>query len=179
MKPMIALAVLLTAVPAMAQNYTQHDAHEHGVGALNIAMSGDQLAMELTASGADIIGFEYPASSAEEKHAIEEAIAQLSMPLELIRLPSAAQCNLVSAEAHLAGEEHDDHAEEHHDNDAEQHTEFHAEYLFECADIGALQNFAFPYFHIFPKALELAVQIVNDSGALAFAVERAEPQLEL
>jgi hypothetical protein len=36
----------------------------------------------------------------------------------------------------------------------------------------------FPYFQIFPQALELEVQIVNHSGARAFEVERAEPQLE-
>ena len=194
MKNLLILTALIASAPALAQSYTQHDAHEHGIGKLNMAIAGSQLAMELTAPGADIVGFEYEATSEQDKHAVEHALAQLHAPLTLIALPTDAQCKLVMLEAYLeSGEGHHDHKAEHHDDeehhdheeehyDAEgggQHTEFHAESLFECANMKALHNVAFPYFQIFPNALELEVQIVNDSGARAFEVERAEPQLEL
>ena len=184
MKHLAILAALIAVTPAaMAEDYHQHDAHEHGVGALNIAMSGNQLAMELTAPGADIVGFEYIATTAEDKHAIEHALEQLHAPLALIVPAADAQCRLLTADAHLDGEEHEeehhDHEEEHDHETGDQHAEFHAEYLFECANPAALNDFSFPYFQIFPNALELEVQIVNDSGARAFEVERAEPQLDL
>jgi hypothetical protein len=178
MKHLVTLAALIIITPAaMAEDYHQHDAHEHGVGELNIALAGNQLGMELTAPGADIVGFEYQASSEADKLAVHKALQQLRKPQALIALPSEAQCALISAEAHLDG---GDHEEEHHDeHEEDKHTSFHAEYLFQCSDMSALQNFSFPYFQIFPNALELEVQIVNDKGARAFEVERAEPQLEL
>jgi len=37
----------------------------------------------------------------------------------------------------------------------------------------------FAYFDTFPNALELEVQIVSDTGAKAFEVERDEPKLDL
>ena len=194
MKHLVTFAALIATIPAvMAEDFHQHEAHEHGVGELNIAMAGNQLGMELTAPGADIVGFEYEASSEADKLAVKKAIQQLHNPQALVTLPKEAQCELISAEAHLDGEEHEeehDHEheeshehehDEHHDEheEGEQHTSFHAEYLFKCSDMSALQNFSFPYFQIFPNALELEVQIVNDNGARAFEVERAEPQLEL
>lgn len=164
MKYLFAIVTLFISTISFAQSNTQHDAHEHGVGNLNMATAGNQLAMELAAPGADIVGFEYAASSEQDKLAVEQALQQLHNPAKVISLPARAQCQLVEAHAHL-------------ESDAE-HTEFHAEYLYECANVSALQTFTFPYFQSFPNALELEVQIVNDSGARAFEVERAEPQLE-
>ena len=196
MKHIITLAAVIAATPAMAENFAQHKAHEHGVGELNIAIAGNQLAMELTAPGADIVGFEYTATSAEDKQAIEDALAQLQQPLSLINLPVSAACELLTAESHLDGDDHkehahedehaheeehaheDEHAHEEEHQEAEQHTAFHAEYAFNCANPAQLKHMEFPYFQIFPQALELEVQIVNHSGARAFEVERAEPQLE-
>ena len=170
MKYLFALAVLIAVTPAaMAASYHQHEAHEHGVGELNIAMAGNQLGMELTAPGADLVGFEYAASSEADKLAVHKALQQLRNPQALITLPNETQCALISAEAHLDSEDHEE----------EQHTSFYAEYLFQCSNMSALKNLSFPYFQSFPNALELEVQIVNDSGARAFEVERAEPQLEL
>lgn len=171
MKYLIVLTALIATTPTvMAEDYHQHEAHEHGVGELNIALAGNQLGMELTAPGADIVGFEYAAKSEADKLAVNKALQQLRNPQALIVLPNGAQCALISAAAQLDGEDHEA---------GEQHTSFHAEYLFQCSNMSALQSFSFPYFQIFPNALELEVQIVNDSGARAYEIERAEPQLEL
>ena len=66
-----------------------------------------------------------------------------------------------------------------HEAAGENHTEFHAEYLLTCDNIDALSGIAFAYFDTFKNALELEVQIVTSSGAMAYAVERDAPMLEL
>lgn len=188
----------LMAVPALAEESRELDAHEHGVGSLNIAIDGQTIAMELRAPGADIVGFEYAATTSEDRAAIDNAVAILARPLDLFKLPEAAECSVTQASAELESEEedhddHDDHAEhdgqgdeESHDDHAEHdeddevgHTEFHAEYFLACAEPGAISQIAFDYFETFPNALELEVQILTAAGAKALEVTRDEPTVEL
>lgn len=194
----------LVASPVFAEEPRQLDSHEHGVGQLDIAIDGSQVAMELHAPGADIVGFEYGAESDEDIASVDAALLVLANPLELFVMSDAARCAVVEANAELesgdehdddhdkhddhdqAEEEHDDHDDgEHdeHDHDAHAdeagHTEFHAEYLLECGDITALTEISFAYFAAFPNALEVEVQVLSDSGATAFEVERDAPMLDL
>ena len=198
MKCALPILFALLATPALAEGARELDAHEHGVGALNIAIDGDTVAMELHAPGADIVGFEYEATSAEDRAAIDAAVALLAKPLDLFVLPTTAECSVTKASAglesdeghedHAEGDEHDDHADGHadgdghddHDDHAEaSHTEFHAEYMLTCGNPGAMNGIDFAYFSIFENALELEVQIVSASGAKAFEVERNMPTLDL
>lgn len=218
--PFFALAALATS-PALAEETRQLDAHEHGIGQLDIAFEGGKVAMELHAPGADIVGFEYGAESDADLAAIETAITSLSSPLALFAISSAAGCTVVEAHAELESEDshddhdedhdddhedehaheedhdddhdeeehedHDDHGdddhaeEEHDDHDEEEagHTEFHAEYLLECANPAAIEKIDFAYFATFPNAQEVEVQIVTDTGAASFEVERDAPMLDL
>lgn len=195
MKQTFSLIALLAAVPAMAENNRHLDAHEHGVGDLNIAIDGTTLVMEFRAPGADIVGFEHAAESEADRAAVDAAVATLAAPLELFVLPAAAECSVIRASAgldseeehddhedHAADEDHYDHAEDgdhaEHDDDAG-HTEFQAEYRLTCANPGALTDITFAYFDRFENAREVEVQIVTASGAQAFEVERAAPTLDL
>ena len=113
--PLLALSTVV-AVPLVAEETRQLDAHEHGVGQLNIAVDGPQIAMELHAPGADIVGFEYAAESAKDRAAVDTAVATLARPLDLFVLPEAAGCSVVQAAARLESEEeHEDHDHEHAD----------------------------------------------------------------
>ncbi len=199
-----AALVLLTASAVTAEETRQLDAHEHGVGQLDIAFDGDQIAMELHAPGADIVGFEYTAESVEDRAKVDAAVATLARPLDLFVMPVAAGCSVVQASASLESEAaqdehtHEDHAEhaedghkdedhaahshDHgHDEHANKasHTEFHAEYLLNCADPAEATVITFAYFDAFPNALELEVQVISDRGAAAFEVERGAPTLDL
>lgn len=130
--PLVALTAL-TAAPALAEEPRHLDAHEHGVGQLNVAFDGQQIAMELHAPGADIVGFEYAAKSAEDLAAVQTAIATLSQPLELFKFSEAAGCSVVEAAAelesesehhdeHAHGDGHEDHSEDgHEDHEHEDH----------------------------------------------------------
>ena len=202
MKTLSILALsAIAATSASAEETRQLDAHVHGVGQLDIAFDGQQIAMEFHAPGADIVGFEYLPESAEDRTAVENAVATLARPMDLFMISEAAGCSVIQATAGLETEEddheghdhdehaHDDHADkdEHsHDEHAHEdhadeatHTEFHAEYLLNCADPAALSEITFAYFDVFPNALEVEVQIISDAGATAYEVERDAPTLDL
>ena len=174
--------VILSATSSLAEETKQLDAHEHGVGQLNIAFSANKIAMELHAPGSDIVGFEYGAKTDADHAAIDTAIETLSDPSKLFVFPKAASCTLIEANAKLESEDdHDDHGEDDHDDHSEEpgHTEFHAEYLLECGNLSAISEITFSYFKIFPNALELEIQVVSDKGATAFEVEREVAKLDL
>ncbi len=201
MRPIPALFIAMLASPALAEQTRELDSHEHGVGALDIAIDGTKIAMEFHAPGADIVGFEYRAESAQDRAAIDDAIATLSRPLDLFILPAAAACTVVQASAALESEdEHEDHDEHEHADDhaheddqdhdeehahgdeqsgAETHTEFHAEYQLTCGNPDALSEISFAYFDTFETARELEIRIVSASGAQAAEVERDNPVLDL
>jgi Protein of unknown function (DUF2796) len=192
MKQILSLLSILAAVPALAEDTRQLDAHEHGVGVLNIAIEGTTVAMEFHAPGADIVGFEYAAESEADRAAVDAAVATLAAPLDLFVLPAEAECSVKQAIAGLKSEEvhgehadhddhseHDDHAEHEENADETGHTEFHSEYTLACADPDALSDITFAYFDIFENARELEVQIITSSGAQAFEVERDAPALDL
>ena len=186
---LIALAVAATT-PVFAEETRQLDAHEHGVGQLDIAFDGKQISMELHAPGADIVSFEYAAESAEDRAKVDAAVAILARPSDLFVLTEAAGCTIVQASAELESEEgqadHEDEHDDHEDDDHQEknvgeagHTEFHAEYLLACADPGAVTEITFTYFDVFPNALEVEVQLISNKGATSFEVERDAPTLDL
>ena len=187
--PLIALA-LVSTTPVFAEQTRQLDAHEHGVGQLDIAFDGKQILMELHAPGADIVGFEYAAESAGDRAKVDAAVAMLARPLDLFVITEAAGCTLVQASAELERDEgqvdhedeHDDHEDANHqekNTDEPGHTEFHAEYLLACANPGAVTKITFTYFDAFPNALEVEVQLISNKGATSFEVERDAPTLDL
>ncbi|MFD3191935.1 DUF2796 domain-containing protein [Sedimentitalea sp. HM32M-2] len=186
----IAVVTVILATPSMAQEHRELGAHEHGVGQLDIAIEGERVSLELHAPGADIVGFEHHAESAEDRAAVDDAVAILARPLALFVLPAAAECSVVEASAELEAEGHDEHdaheeyEDEHaeadgHENEEGGHTEFHAEYALDCAQPSAIERIEFAYFETFPNAREIELQLVTDTGAKAFEIERDTPVLDL
>src|SRR3990172_13326550 len=75
-------AAALAATPARAEEAKRElGAHEHGHGTLNIAIENARVSMELEAPGMDIVGFEYAASTDDQKAAVAKAKAELAKPL--------------------------------------------------------------------------------------------------
>lgn len=173
-------ALLLSAAVVSAEQTRQMEAHEHGVGQLNIAIEGTRIAIELEAPGADIVGFEYKAKSSEDRAKVDAAIAVLAQPLDLFVLPQAAGCGVVEASAALEAEEVEGHDHDHSGHaDKSAHTEFEAEYMLECADPAQATSITFAYFDQFPNALKLEVQVISATGAQGFEVVREAPTLDM
>ena len=124
-----ALSLIALSTGAAQSETRELDAHQHGHGALNIAVEGNVIAMELEAPGADIVGFEHPAESAEDRAAIDAAIAKLAKPLDLFLIPAAAGCTVTAANVELIGEDNEHDHDKHHDDehkDEHKHDEDHA-----------------------------------------------------
>ncbi|WP_386679724.1 DUF2796 domain-containing protein [Loktanella sp. R86503] len=183
------------AIPAHAQDTRQMDAHVHGVSALQVAVEGGTLTLDLTSPGMDVVGFEYEASTDADKDAVAAAIGQFLTPGDIVALPDAAGCRLVAASAHLhLGDDHgddhddhdshDDHAEEHDDHDdhegeAGTHSAFHAAYTYECDTPDALTSLSFPFFDQFANAQEIEAEYVTAAGAGQVEISRDVAQLDL
>ena len=195
MKPIhLALAASTLATPVFAQDTREMDAHVHGVSTAEIAVEHGKAEINIHAPGMDIVGFEYEATSAEDKDAVEAAIRIMLMPENVVTLPEAAGCRLTEVLAHLHGGDHDhddtdahmdddhdheDHDEEHDHADEAQHSEFHVSYAFACEDEDALTTINFPFFDQFGNAQEIEAQYVTESGAGQAEITRDAPELTL
>lgn len=185
-----AVAIVLVAwaaQPGQAQEHRQLGAHQHGHGMLNMAIEGRTLQAELEVPGADIVGFEHPATSDADKAKVAAARKKLADPSSLLAFPAQANCKLTSAKVVLEGEEDSaHHGEEHgdHGKHAEHegeaiHSEFHVAYAFDCASVTALTQITFPYFEAFPNAEELDVTLITNKGQKTFEVNRKTMRIDI
>ena len=164
-----------------AEEHRELGAHEHGRGTLNIAVEGNKVTMELEVPGVDIVGFEHAAKTDREKAAVETAKTQLAAPLALFALPAAAACRVTEATVEVEIGEHD------HDAKAGPtaakeggHSEFHVQYVLECAAPGNITAIEFSYFRAFAGAQKLDVNVITPKGGQSkFEVTRASPRLSL
>ncbi|WP_281222941.1 zinc uptake protein ZrgA [Photobacterium sanguinicancri] len=113
--------------------YRQHGAHVHGVVELNIAQDANALLVEITAPGADVVGFEHAPKNDQQKKELDNALKTLAQPLQLLTFSADAQCTLVDTvvtetltahdDKHGDHDSHDHNEHEHHDHDSHDHDE--------------------------------------------------------
>ena len=112
------------SAPSMAEDsYRSHDAHVHGHVEVNIAQDGEELLLEVTAPGSDIVGFEHAPTNKQEQAAIKQATALLNQPSEIFQFASSAQCQLTfkSVTNTLESGQKDEHDHDEHDHDKHEH----------------------------------------------------------
>ena len=160
----------------------QHDAHVHGIAALNLALEGEEVHVELDSPAANIVGFEHAPSSEADHAVLDKAVATLKDGDRLFRFNSAAGCRMEKAEVTSAllddehsdehekkdGHDHEkheneDHAKEGHEHEGEAHSDIEAAYHFECDRPGKLTQLTVELFEAFPGMQELNVQYVVES----------------
>jgi hypothetical protein len=134
--------LVLVVAQGAAATERQLDPHQHGHGALNLAVEGQTLQMQLEVSGVDIVGFEHKAKTPEDRAKIEAAEKTLTQPLNLFVLPGEAGCKVTAAKVSIVGEQSADDAHEHE----AVHSGFHAEYELGCSNVAAITAISFPYF---------------------------------
>lgn len=117
------LASLVIAGGVQAEEFRQHSAHVHGHVEFNIAQDGKELLVEITAPGADVVGFEHAPENEEQHHKIEDAEKVLKNASDIILLSSAAGCKVEHAEVRntLEGDDHEGHDHDEHDHDKHDH----------------------------------------------------------
>ncbi|GFM84316.1 hypothetical protein PSCICN_50080 [Pseudomonas cichorii] len=186
------LALPFALLPLAAANAAEtHDhehehgslgAHEHGVGRLDVVLSGKTLELEFESPAMNIVGFEHEATSAEDKAKLAKAREQLLKPNALFSISDAANCSATSVklESPLFGDkddDHDDHAkggEEHHE-----HSEIKGHYKFVCDAPAILKKLDLTQiFLTFPDTKKLQVQLISPSGQSGAEVIAANPSIK-
>ncbi|GEM78272.1 zinc uptake protein ZrgA [Vibrio superstes] len=129
-KPLFTLSAVTLAVASVSvhaeENFRQHSAHVHGSVEFNIAQDGQDLLVEILAPGADVVGFEHAPTNDEQHQALEKALAQLNAADSILKMSSAAGCELSTAQVShtLGGDEGHDHSD-HDDHDGHDHADKH------------------------------------------------------
>ncbi|MEC7310215.1 zinc uptake protein ZrgA [Vibrio crassostreae] len=132
MKPTILAVVIGMTVSASVlanEEFRSHEAHVHGKVEVNIAQDGQELLVEVTAPGADVVGFEHAPETAEQKKVFEQAIAQLNKPEDLFGFNNASCTLKFKSVTNTLEGDHDnheghDHAEhDHNDHKGHDHAE--------------------------------------------------------
>ena len=162
-------APLTLAAPASSageeheHQHRRHGAHVHGIAALNLALEGQEVQMELDSPAVNIVGFEHAPGSEADHAALDQAIAALKQGDRLFRFNDGAGCRMDSANvtSALLDDGHENH--EH-----EGHTDIQAAYHFQCDEPGKLTQLTVELFEIFPGMQKLEVQyIIEDRQGAA------------
>ena len=138
----------------------EHGAHEHGAAELNVAWSGNELAVELITPSFNLVGFEYTPATDEEIQAANDAVSVLEQG-EFMQFSNDAECAVVSAELHAEFLETDG-------DEDETHSDVDVEYMVECAHPENLASLDLSgLFAQFSNFEDLRVQWISDNGASA------------
>lgn len=136
-------------------------AHEHGRAQLNIVLEGQTLALALDSPAANLLGFEHRARTAEQKNRITQVQSQLYQPLQWLKLPLAAQCQLEHRQ--LEGAVFDTASAA--VAEAESHMDIEAHYEFVCPHPEHLKRLDFAeLLRLFPAIQALQVQLIGPLG---------------
>ncbi|HCE4629603.1 TPA: DUF2796 domain-containing protein [Vibrio parahaemolyticus] len=205
-KQVLAIVIGLSlSTVATAEEYRQHSAHVHGHVEFNIAQDGSDLLLEITAPGADVVGFEHAPENAEQEKTLQHAIATLEDSNALFAINPQAQCEIeeVHVEHSLGGQheehehhdheghDHDEHA--HHDHDKHEHDgheghdhsehsdhgEFTVQYRFHCAQVGELSRIQTDWFNQFPSTESVNVNLFTDTTQSATRLTKSNTQIAI
>ncbi|MCL4779197.1 MAG: DUF2796 domain-containing protein [Gammaproteobacteria bacterium] len=148
----------------------QLDAHEHGVGSLDVVIEDTSLEMVLEGPMANFLGFEHAPRNSAEAMALQEALARLRDVRRLFRFPVGAACQVtgvvIDGPAHArdgagSGDGDHDHDEAHdRDHDDGAHADITASYTFRCSNPQALSFVDVVVFAAFPETKRLVVQLI-------------------
>ncbi|WP_218768661.1 zinc uptake protein ZrgA [Vibrio parahaemolyticus] len=203
-KQVLAIVIGLSlSTVATAEEYRQHSAHVHGHVEFNIAQDGSDLLLEITAPGADVVGFEHAPENAEQEKTLQHAVATLEDSNTLFAINPQAQCEIeeVHVEHSLGGqhEEHEHHDHEGHDHDEHahhdhdkhdgheghdhsehsDHGEFTVQYRFHCAQVGELSRIQTDWFNQFPSTESVNVNLFTDTTQSATSLTKSNTQIAI
>ncbi|MEF1295603.1 DUF2796 domain-containing protein [Vibrio parahaemolyticus] len=206
-KQVLAIVIGLSlSTVATAEEYRQHSAHVHGHVEFNIAQDGSDLLLEITAPGADVVGFEHAPENAEQEKTLQHAVATLEDSNALFAINPQAQCEIeeVHVEHSLGGQheehehhdheghDHDEHA--HHDHDGHgghegheghdhsehsDHGEFTVQYRFHCAQVGELSRIQTDWFNQFPSTESVNVNLFTATTQSATSLTKSNTQIAI
>lgn len=147
--------------------------HQHGVVALNVALDGTALTLELDAPLDSLVGWERAPRNDSERRAAADALQRLRDPAQLFTPDAAAQCQAAAPQVNAgllapgtkpaAGE----------------HADLQASYRWTCAQPTQLRSIALPIFDAFKRIQRIEVQAVGPHGQRKATLRRTSAVLKL
>lgn len=153
----------------------QHAAHVHGEAELSIAQEGSQIDIILLSPAMNIVGFEKPTGSPEQKAAIQRAEQQLAKPDSLFTI-SGGKCALESMASNIS-ELLPGHALSSAEGETEAHHDIEAHFRYRCAAPQAIEKLNVELFDAFPSIETVFAQWVNEHGQGAQSLSRGSRRL--
>lgn len=163
----------LAAWTALLAFAAQAAPHQHGVIALDVALDGTALVVELNAPLDSLVGYERAPRTEAERHAAAEALQRLRDPAQLFTPDAGAQCNAAAPQVDAgllapgakpaAGE----------------HADLQASYRWTCNQPAQLRSIALPIFDAFKRIQRIDVQVVGPQGQRKATLRRTSPALKL
>ena len=140
----------------------QLDAHEHGVGSLDVVLEDASLEMVLAGPMANFLGFEHAPRNSAEAMALQAALARLRDVRRLFRFPVGAACQVPGVVIDAPPDTRDGagSGDGDHDHDGGTHADITASYTFRCSNPLALSFVDVVVFAAFPETKRLVVQVI-------------------
>ena len=108
----VPLLVASTVLAASKGEYREHDAHEHGHGALDIVVEGAKLVVERRIPAVNVVGFEHEPHDDHEREAVRQALLPFKDAASVLVPSPEAMCEVETIEAELFAMEHEEHHED-------------------------------------------------------------------
>lgn len=170
----LVIALIGVSTAAVSQAET---AHQHGVADLNIAISKNDLVIELHTPADNVLGFEFMPKTDQQKQTLSHSISLLKQPGLLFDIPKQAQCDLKKTQIDNPFEpeksDENDHKKHDQHDEHETHTEFEIQYSYHCQQpryLTALKTNGL--FKSFSNFVTLKVQWLSDTQQSATTVTK-------
>jgi hypothetical protein len=162
-----ALTVSLAALLAAAHLAARAAPHQHGVGAMDVALDGAALTVTLRLPLDTLVGYERAPRTAAERAAADAVLLQLRDASTLLVPDAAAGCRaqppaidagpLAPGAQPVRGE----------------HADLEATYTFTCAQSAQLRAIALPIFETLPRLQRVDVQVAGPQGQRKATLRRS------
>ena len=127
-------------------------AHEHGGAKLNIAIDGKDATIELETPADGIVGFEHAAVTAADKKQQSTALDTLKNRIaEMVIFDRSIACTFTARKVAVEKDADED------------HSDVKAEFGVTCGKPPAGTTLRFGFSKIFPRIVDVEVQLLNDS----------------
>jgi hypothetical protein len=169
------IALLSSALAAETAAQPAKVAHVHGTAHLRLVTNDKGVTASFIGPAGTLIGFERKPGSEEERATLALAIENLKAGDGMIRLNTAANCHLLSADVDvpLGGSPH--RAEREPSGDNERHVDMKADYRFACDRSDQLDSAGLGFFAGFPFLQRVLVEYETKEGRGAAELTPGNP----
>lgn len=163
---LLAVATLLSALPATLYASDNPAAHQHGHAELQLAVSGNQIDLIFTSPAYNLLGFEHEARTDEQKTRAKDIQAWLEDTPLVNTAGSGCQLNETDVRSGAGGDDDNHHEDHEHDhaNEGGSHFDIDVTQTLTCSGLEDSVELTTPLTNRFPALEELNVEWVWARG---------------